>query len=108
MGSMSSPRGSHGRRPHGSMRVLALVAVTLASLLATTSDAGASDDLKKPLASRGVPSQSAAAEHQASVQVRVREAYGKLPMSFEANRGQTDPQVKRDPWMAPPHGPVDR
>src|SRR5437899_2579548 len=26
--------------------------------------------------------------------VRVREAYGKLPLSFEANRGQADPQVK--------------
>ena len=24
----------------------------------------------------------------------VSEAYGKLPLSFEANRGQTDPQVK--------------
>jgi len=43
MGSMSSPRGSHGRRPHGSLWIVALVAVTLASLLATTSDAG--DDL---------------------------------------------------------------
>jgi hypothetical protein len=26
--------------------------------------------------------------------VTVQEAYGKLPLSFEANRGQTDPQVK--------------
>ena len=25
---------------------------------------------------------------------RVSEAYGKLPLSFEANRGQTDPRVK--------------
>jgi hypothetical protein len=29
-----------------------------------------------------------------SDQTRVREAYGKLPLSFEPNRGQTDPQVK--------------
>jgi hypothetical protein len=26
--------------------------------------------------------------------VRVSESYGKLPLSFEANRGQTDPKVK--------------
>jgi hypothetical protein len=25
---------------------------------------------------------------------RVREAYGRLPLSFEGNRGQTDPSVK--------------
>ena len=29
-----------------------------------------------------------------TAQVRVSDAYGKLPLSFEANRGQTDPQVK--------------
>src|SRR2546428_12673521 len=27
-------------------------------------------------------------------ETRLHEAYGKLPLSFEANRGQTDPQVK--------------
>jgi len=94
MGRMISPSGSHGRRLHGSLRILALVAVTLACPIATTSDAGANDDLKKPLASREVPSQSATAEHGASVQVRVSDSYGKLPLSFEANQGQTDPQVK--------------
>src|SRR2546428_274877 len=94
MGRMISPSGSHGRRLHGSLRILALVAVTLACPIATTSDAGANDDLKKPLASREVPSQSATAEHGASVQVRVSDTYGKLPLFFEANQGQTDPQVK--------------
>src|SRR5947208_6646036 len=29
-----------------------------------------------------------------AVQARVTEAYGKLPLSFEANRGQMDPDVK--------------
>ena len=29
-----------------------------------------------------------------AVQPRVDQAYGKLPLSFEANRGQTDSQVK--------------
>src|SRR5216117_2291732 len=30
----------------------------------------------------------------AATQARVSETYGKLPLSFEANQGQTDPQVK--------------
>src|SRR3989475_1120274 len=38
-----------------------------------------------------VPSLATAAS---ATQVRVSDAYGKLPLSFEANRGQTDPQVK--------------
>src|SRR2546428_3787369 len=29
-----------------------------------------------------------------ATQARVREAYGKLPLSFEANQGQTEPQVQ--------------
>src|SRR5688572_27361891 len=29
-----------------------------------------------------------------AVRARVSGTYGKLPLSFEANRGQTDPQVK--------------
>jgi hypothetical protein len=32
--------------------------------------------------------------HEEDTQVRVQEAYGKLPLSFEANQGQTAPQVK--------------
>src|ERR1017187_8284917 len=31
---------------------------------------------------------------QAKVQAKVMESVGKLPLAFEANRGQTDPQVK--------------
>jgi len=31
-----------------------------------------------------------------TTQARVSEAYGKLPLSFEPNRGQTEPQVKRE------------
>src|SRR5207237_5667692 len=36
----------------------------------------------------------ATAENDEAAQARVREAYGKLPLSFEANAGQTDPRVK--------------
>src|SRR3989441_831104 len=36
----------------------------------------------------------ASAANEAAALVRVSESYGKLPLSFEANRGQTDPEVK--------------
>lgn len=36
----------------------------------------------------------AASEPDPHVKARVAEAYGKLPLSFEANQGQTDPRVK--------------
>jgi hypothetical protein len=35
-----------------------------------------------------------AAKTDQATRVRLTEAYGKLPLSFEANQGQTDPQVK--------------
>lgn len=35
-----------------------------------------------------------AANADQTTRVRLNEAYGKLPLSFEANQGQTDPQVK--------------
>jgi hypothetical protein len=31
---------------------------------------------------------------QAAAKIRVSESYGRLPLSFEANQGQTDPEVK--------------
>src|SRR2546421_9546693 len=34
------------------------------------------------------------AEADPATKARVSEAYGKLPLSFEANHGQTDPSVK--------------
>src|SRR5438876_470157 len=33
-------------------------------------------------------------ESPSTAKARLQEAYGKLPLSFEANRGQTDPQVR--------------
>ena len=35
-----------------------------------------------------------AAKGQAASQAQLAQSYGKLPLSFEANRGQTDPRVK--------------
>jgi hypothetical protein len=37
---------------------------------------------------------SAAARTEPAVPARVMDSYGKLPLSFEANRGQADPHVK--------------
>lgn len=34
------------------------------------------------------------ANRDAAIQLRVDQAYGKLPLTFEANQGQTDSQVK--------------
>src|SRR5439155_23805895 len=33
-------------------------------------------------------------ESSSTSKARLQEAYGRLPLSFEANRGQTDPQVR--------------
>ncbi|MDE2484358.1 MAG: SBBP repeat-containing protein [candidate division NC10 bacterium] len=44
---------------------------------------------------------SAVAGPNAAVEARLLEGYGKLPMYFEANHGQTDPQVK---FLARGHG----
>jgi hypothetical protein len=38
--------------------------------------------------------QASTPEAQAAGKVRGSETYGRLPLSFEANQGQTDPQVK--------------
>ena len=46
-----------------------------------------------PLARKPVP-QITESRQEEAVRARVNETYGKLPLSFEANRGQTDPQVK--------------
>src|SRR5438046_10254124 len=41
-----------------------------------------------------VPASVTPAESDAPRHVRVSEAYGKLPLYFEANKGQTDEQVR--------------
>lgn len=75
MGRINAPCRSHGHRLHVSMLVLALLTAAPARPTATT---------HTPVL------QPTAAESQA----RVRETYGKLPLYFEANLGQSDPQVK--------------
>ncbi|MCH7923694.1 MAG: SBBP repeat-containing protein, partial [Nitrospinae bacterium] len=52
--------------------------------LAPTGSAPAAQALAKP----------APAKVSQATKARVQEAYGKLPLHFEANQGQTDPQVK--------------
>ena len=52
--------------------------------LAPTGSAPAAQALAKP----------ASAKVSQATRARVQEAYGKLPLHFEANQGQTDPQVK--------------
>src|SRR2546426_1499681 len=95
-GEMVSSSGSHRRRFHVSMLTLALFVVTLASPIATTSATGASinDDVEKAQASVEITSPPARAESQATTRVRVRETYGKLPLYFEVNRGQSDSRVQ--------------
>src|SRR5256884_9504347 len=67
--------------PRIAIRVFTLAAlVVLASSPSTRTIAG--PKLTKP-ASSAEPTQA-----------RLAESYGKLPLSFEANRGQTDPRVK--------------
>jgi len=47
-----------------------------------------------PQQAEGCPHRDVAGELNRSSTPRLLEAYGRLPLSFEANRGQTDPQVK--------------
>ena len=69
----------NGELPHRLLRVRsALVIFTLLSTAACAT-------LQTPITS---------AKSDAAGRVRVSEAYGKVPLPFEANRGQTDEQVK--------------
>src|SRR5258707_5342254 len=67
-----------------SAAVLAITCIAASECAAQTSDSGAPAKLISP---------SANAPSPASKQ-KVAEEYGKLPLSFEANHGQTDPKVK--------------
>src|SRR4029077_8440274 len=64
--------------------VLAIACITASECAAQTSDNGAPAKLLSPAANAPPP----------AVKQKVAEEYGKLPLSFEANRGQTDPKVK--------------
>src|SRR5229473_2282121 len=63
--------------------VLAIACITASECVAQTSDNGAPARLISPAANAPSP----------GAKQKVAEEYGKLPLSFEANRGQTDPKV---------------
>src|SRR4029077_12907355 len=64
--------------------VLAIACITASECAAQTSDHGAPTKLLSPAANAPSP----------AAKQKVAEEYGKLPLSFEANYGQTDPKVK--------------
>src|SRR5947207_2413190 len=70
------------------MRTPQLVVLTTVSLLTALTLSGGSRTRTHPSVSI-----AASAIDQVPVRASARETYGKLPMSFEANLGQTDPAV---------------
>src|SRR5437868_15205016 len=71
------------------LAALALVALSGAAIPARKGAAASA----RPPGAPGRPAGRAAATKPAA-QARVREAYGRLPLSFEANQGQTDRRVQ--------------
>src|SRR5712692_10957624 len=67
-----------------SAAVLAITCIAASECAAQTSDNGAPARLISPAANTPSP----------AAKQKVAEEYGKLPLSFEANHGQTDPKVK--------------
>src|SRR5258707_1275215 len=67
-----------------SAAVLAITCIAASKCAAQTSDNGAPAKLISPAANAPSP----------AAKQKVAEEYGKLPLSFEANHGQTDPKVK--------------
>src|SRR5229473_8563906 len=67
-----------------SAAVLAITCIAASECAAQTSDNGAPAKLISPAANTPSP----------AAKQKVAEEYGKLPLSFEANHGQTDPKVK--------------
>src|SRR6266851_2331272 len=67
-----------------SAAVLAITCIAASECAAQTSDNGAPAKLISPAAKAPSP----------AAKQKVAEEYGKLPLSFEANHGQTDPKVK--------------
>src|SRR6266851_1857675 len=67
-----------------SAAVLAITCIAASECAAQTADNGAPTRLISPAANAPSP----------AVKQKVAEEYGKLPLSFEANHGQTDPKVK--------------
>src|SRR5712692_8609946 len=67
-----------------SAAVLAIACIAASECVAQTSDNGAPTRLISPAANTPSP----------AAKQKVAEEYGKLPLSFEANHGQTDPKAK--------------
>lgn len=81
-------RSTHAPRSRGPVGIILLVALVASGLTGHYQHSvieSAKVDLN--------PAASASAPDDAT-KTRVMEAYGKLPMSFEANEGQTDKRVK--------------
>jgi hypothetical protein len=77
------------------LRILVLLLLTIAvvAILQVLPSAVANASDLAPPAETGLRLGTAPKPEEA-VRVRVADAFGKLPLSFEANRGQTDPGVK--------------
>lgn len=88
---MSNPSASQKFMPVGWIVASSILAVAVLAALGIAGSAGIR-------ARSGSSKQVAAAQAQAPLNAqergRVRESLGTLPLAFEANQGQTDPQVK--------------
>jgi hypothetical protein len=81
----------------GSISPRSRVLATLGLIAATTCSTLAATPPAPPAQKTGNPSAKSAAsstENSAAGKAQILENYGKLPLSFEANQGQSDPQVK--------------
>src|SRR5882724_464739 len=100
--SLSSRRPSVHRSLLPCFLLLALALVTLATFpapapKATASGAPGFSEANKPLTPMTVPIVAinpVTSKTKPAIQSRLRESYGKLQLSFEANQGQTDSKVK--------------
>jgi hypothetical protein len=71
-----------------------LTAAFLLSQSNPVSSSNANIDWSAPVASPGISSATETSPADAKAQAAILDRYGKLPLSFEANHGQTDPRVK--------------
>ncbi len=80
------------RTNHRVVRV-ALIIVVLNSLLALPNSVEGKFHMR-PVNGESAPRSLLAAKPDSATQTKLTEAYGRLPLSFEANEGQADPRVK--------------
>src|SRR5439155_25230244 len=69
-----------------------LISAALTMLHALPCSSADTDDVISSAERHATP--GAATNREEVVRVRLSETYGKLPLRFEANRGQTDPEVR--------------